>query len=104
MSLDDRSRDPELDKLLEQGRVIRDVPDVIRARALARARAALAAPVAPPAPTYATHAPPRWLRIAVTASVAMAVGVAGAAAGLRWRAAHQRRESAPAMPRLVAAT
>ena len=34
--------DPELEALIENGRIIQRVPDVVRARALARARAAIA--------------------------------------------------------------
>ena len=57
MRRDEQSVDPELEALLERGRIIPPVPDVVRARALARARAtvaAAAATVAAPTPMVAS--------------------------------------------------
>jgi hypothetical protein len=98
MKLDSRTGDNELEALLEQGRVIQQIPDVVRARALARARATLAAtPMATPASP--TQSPGAWLRIAVAASIAVTAGVAGAAVGLHWRAGHRADGELPASPR-----
>ena len=90
-----KGSDPELDALLEEGRIIRPVPDVVRARALARARATMAAgrPVAP-FPAWETPARGRGLRIALAASVCLAVGAAVAGAALRGRLP-QRFDPAP---------
>jgi hypothetical protein len=77
--------DPEVEALLEHGRIVKPVPDVVRARSLSRARAAVAAAVTPhPEPIHA-----RWRRIlpiALAASIALAVGAAGAVAALGSRA------------------
>jgi hypothetical protein len=102
MNLDDKSGDPELDALLEQGRIIREVPDVVRARVLARARFSMAA-AANAAPARPMRGPGLWLRIAVTASVAMAVGVAAAAAALHWQSARRAEAPLVTQQRVVAA-
>lgn len=72
----------EVQAVLERGRMIRRLPDGVRARALARARAAIVAE-----PRVVTMAampvPGRRFRIALAASLAVAVGAAGATAALR---------------------
>jgi hypothetical protein len=77
--------DPDLEVLLERGRIVRPVPDVVRARAMARARAAVAAAAAaPPDARFPAAAPARGhrLRFAVAASLVLIGGAAGAAAAL----------------------
>lgn len=73
--------DSDLDTLLERGRSIRRLPDVVRARALTRARAAIAA-----AARYPETALPRGrgraIRIALAASIILMIGAAGAGAAL----------------------
>ena len=85
MKRDDRAFDRELEELLERGRSIRPLPDVVRARALARARATIAAranvdaarpAVAPPARVHRR-------RIALAAAFALLTGGAGAVAAIR---------------------
>lgn len=94
---------PELDALVERGRIVQRVPDVVRARALARARAtvastAMAEPVRP-----APLSMMRGLRIAVAATAAMAVGAAAATAALHHRTAPRREPTPPpASERVVA--
>jgi hypothetical protein len=94
---------PELDDLvnalLEHGRIIRRVPDVVRARALLRARATITEgrALAPHVP-WETPARGRGLRIALAVSVCLAVGAAVAGAALRGRVA-QPVDRAPASSR-----
>jgi len=102
VNLAPRRRLPALEALLEQGRIIRPPPDVVRARALARARAILAATpeIADPPPS---PAPGRGgLRIVFAATVAMAVGAVAAAAALQGgpfvRLASAPTPSAPPAP------
>ncbi len=93
--------DPELEALLENGRIIQRVPDVVRARALARARAAIATSAAV-APTPAASWHGRGLRMAVAACVALALGAAGAVAALNGRLPWARESTSsvpPAAPR-----
>ena len=72
----------EVQAVLERGRTVRRFPDAVRARALARARAAIVAE-----PRVLTMAampvPGRRFRVALAASLAVAVGAAGATAALR---------------------
>jgi hypothetical protein len=97
MKHDDRLSEQELDALLARGRIIRRVPDVARARALARARAIVAAePAATPVAEIATPRRGRGRRIAVAASVALLLGAAGAAAAIRvWTPGRTEPTSAP---------
>jgi hypothetical protein len=74
--------DSEVQTLVERGRTIRRLPDTVRARALARARAAIVAESRVPQ-MAAIAAPGRRFRIALAASFAVAVGAAGATAALR---------------------
>jgi hypothetical protein len=100
MKRDARLPEPELDRLLERGRIIRPLPDVVRARALARARATVAAAAAEtalPAPAATVPVRAGARRIAVAASIALLVGAAGAMAALRARSS-DRLEAAPASP------
>jgi hypothetical protein len=78
-----RLSNEELDALLERGRNVPAVPDVVRGRALARARATVAGGAThAPAPA-ATGARGRGFRIALAASVAVLVCTAGAVAAFR---------------------
>lgn len=92
--------DPDVEALLERGRIIKPVPDVVRARALSRARAAIAAAVTP----HPEPMPVRWRRVlplALAASVALAVGTAGAVVALRGRAMQGQLPAAPPAPGVV---
>jgi len=87
--------DPFLKELLREERTLPSVPDLVRARTLARARASLAAP----APV--TACPPRSLKtrssraaLAVAAAVALSAAAA-AALGLHSRRFAARRDAAP---------
>ncbi len=91
--------DPDLEALLERGRIIRPVPDVVRARARARARASMAATAAPPQPAHATRH--RGLALAVAASVALVVGAAAAVAALRIRASYRSEPEPPMSQRAL---
>lgn len=93
-----RPSDPELEALLESGRIIRSVPTAVRARALARARATVSA-AATPIFAAIPEAPARGrgLRIALAAAVALALAAAGAAASYLIRAPHR-----PKPPSLIA--
>ncbi len=100
MKRDPRLPEPELEQLMERGRIIRPLPDVVRARALARARATVAATAAETAlPAPAATAPVRAgaRRIAVAASIVLLAGGAGALAALRARPS-DRRDAALASP------
>jgi hypothetical protein len=89
--------DPELDVLLEAGRVIERVPEVVRARSLSRARATMAAMAAisrEPIPAVRR----RGLTVALAASIALVVGAAAATAALRSRALSPSQAVPPAIP------
>lgn len=74
--------DAELQSLLERGKVIRRVPDAVRARVLGRARALSTGGAAvAPASSVASRKP--WLAASLAAAVALVVGAAGAAIALR---------------------
>ena len=100
MSRDQRPIDPELEALLEGGRIIPPAPDVVRARALARARATVAAATArTAAPALPTRS--RGVRVALAASVALLIGAASAAAALRGLIAQHPEPSPQATPRVL---
>lgn len=86
---------PELDALVERGRIVQRVPDVVRARALARARATVVS-AATAEPAHPVQLPMRGLRIAVAATVAMAVGAAAATAALHRRTPPRVEPTPPA--------
>jgi len=89
--------EPDVEALLARGRIVKPVPDVVRARSLARARAAIAAAVTP----HPEALPTRWRRalpVALAASIALAVGAAGAVAALRSRAPEVRVPTPPVRP------
>lgn len=88
MRLRDRVSDQELEAVMESGRKVRPAPDVVRARLLARARAAVVAAEAAPSLFEATIVPTAThnRRIAAAAAVFLALGAAGAAAALHARA------------------
>jgi hypothetical protein len=67
--------------LLESGRIIQPLPDVVRGRSLARARAAMAAAATPTAPVSAVRRR-RGFVIAMAASVAFVLGAGVTAAAL----------------------
>jgi hypothetical protein len=92
--------DPILEPLLERGRIIPPVPDFVRARSLARARAIMAAAAAlPPEPMPVAR---RFgLLVALAASIALVVGAAGAVAALRGRAPQGLVPVAPLRPAVV---
>jgi hypothetical protein len=112
----DAELDPELAALLEFREVERRIPADARARALARARASIAAggaiPLAaaggaiPPTPLPARPSPApvaasrrgRLIRVAAAASIALVVGAVGAVAALRGRAAPGPALAVPAPP------
>ena len=89
---------PELDVLLEAGRVIQRVPEVVRARSLSRARATMAAMTAIPHEPFSVVRR-RGLTVALAASLALAVGAAVATAALRGRASSPSQPAPPAIPR-----
>jgi hypothetical protein len=74
---------PQFRALLEDGRAIQPVPEVVRTRSLARARAAMAAATMPPAPVSAARR--RRFVVAVAASVAFVLGAGVTAAALYGR-------------------
>jgi len=84
MKLDGQVIEREVDAVLEQGRRIQPAPDVVRARLLARARAAVAASAASPNAFPALSTPTVWRgrRIAVAASALLVFAAAAAAAAL----------------------
>jgi hypothetical protein len=79
----------EVEAVIERGRQVRQVPDVVRARLMARARAAFAASKASPTPLPAPSSPSVWRgrRAAVAASALLVFATAGAAAALHARVA-----------------
>ena len=83
MNRDDRAFNRELETLLERGRAIRPLPDVVRARALARARATIAKGAEAPAPAAANPARSMGRRIALAAAFTLLIGGAGAVAAIR---------------------
>ena len=86
----------EVQAVLERGRTVRRLPDAVRARALARARAAIVAE-SRVLTMAAMPVPGRRFRIALAASFAVAVGAAGATAALRTTVfAHDRGGPPPA--------
>jgi hypothetical protein len=92
MKLADQLIEQEVEAVMEQGRRIPPAPDVVRARLLARARAAFAASEASPNPGAVLSTPTAWRgrRIAVAASVLLVFVAAAAAAAF-----HARVASAP---------
>lgn len=94
MKLDSGANDSDVQTLLERGRAVRRLPEAVRARALARARAAIVAePRVMPLADVSVGA--HRFRLALAASVAVAVGAAGAAAALR-TSVFSSRHAAPA--------
>ena len=99
MTRRDPGLDPELAAFLEPGKIDRRAPPDVRARALARARAIVAAgdamSLAPRQPDHAPPVPPPVLlghhrglvRLAAAAAVALTVGAVGAFAALGDRTA-----------------
>jgi hypothetical protein len=84
MMLHEPTPDPLMDSLLERGRNIPAVSDVVRARSLARARAVVTATVVPagvPVPGRSR----RMLAVALAASITLTIGAAGAIGALGGR-------------------
>lgn len=82
MKLAEQRIDQEVEAVIEQGRQIRQTPDVVRARLLARARAAVAASRAASTPIPVLTAGWHGRRLAVAAGALLAFGAAGAAAAV----------------------
>jgi hypothetical protein len=93
--------DPELEEVLAGGRAVGRVPDVVRARALARARATVAAAAVNP-PEPARVARRRGLTIAWAAAAALIALAAGAVAALRSQAPHAQPVAPTSRPRAEA--
>jgi hypothetical protein len=103
MKREDRPSGPDIDALLERGRIIPRAPDAVRARALARARASLAnAATIPPTATAKAQAPGRGWRVAVAAAVVLGLVAAGATAALYRRASRLPDHARAAGPGPVA--
>jgi hypothetical protein len=86
--------DPELKTLIEDGREIPALPDIVRARSLSRARATLAASAR--ASKMVTHPPGRHrMAIAMAASIAFVLGAAAVAA-VQWGRSPTRSKVEPA--------
>ena len=108
MKRPDPGLEPELEAFLEHRKIERRVPPELRARALARGRAVVAAGGAnAPAPLLAVPAAPRPMpvarprplfRIALAALIAIVGGAVGAMAALRGRSAAAPERAAPASP------
>jgi hypothetical protein len=75
-------REPELDVLLTAGKPIEQVPDLVRARALARARASMEQAVAARS-TVNPRGQRRILSLAIAASLVLVAGIAGAVVAIR---------------------
>jgi hypothetical protein len=82
MKLADQLLEQEVEAIMEDGRQVPPAPDVVRARLLARARAAVAASRATPIPVLSTPVAWHGRRIAVAAGAALVLVAAGAAAAL----------------------
>jgi hypothetical protein len=82
MKLADQVLEQEVEAIMEQGRQVRPAPDVVRARLLVRARAAVAASRATPIPAPSAQTAWRGRRMAVAAGALLLFGTAGAAAAL----------------------
>jgi hypothetical protein len=95
---------PEVQTLLDREREIPPVPAAVRARALARARAAIAA--GPPAKVGLARTPPSRLRWAAVAVMLLVASAAAGAAVYQYRARLVLRRAVPppARPALVAPT
>ena len=112
MKRHDPGLDPELEALLKPRNIVRHAPPDVRARALARARASLAAggdiapaPLSDPvaAPSLPVGRGRRVFRIALAASIAIAAGAAGAVAALRARAPQAPQTVLPTSPHAASA-
>lgn len=95
----DRPLDPMVAPLLEHGRVVPPVPNFVRTRALARARATVATMRTRPLEVMPARRK-RTIPITLAASIALAVGAAGAVAALLGRAP-QNPEPAPQVHQAV---
>ena len=92
----------DLEALIERGRTIRPVADVVRARALARAKETVAAGMTTtPAPEMQTTTIGRGpgLRIAIAASFVLLAGAAGAVAAIRSWTPERPAPTPPSSPR-----
>jgi hypothetical protein len=100
MKRDDRAFDRDLETMLERGRAIRPLPDVVRARALARARATIAQGAeAAPAPVAAPPARTHGRRIALAAAFTLLIGGAGAVAAIHGGVLERFRPAPAPIPR-----
>jgi hypothetical protein len=88
--------DPELDALLANGKEIPQLSDIVRARALSRARASVENLAV--VPTTAHTGRRRALSLAFAASAILSVGVAGAVVAIRTFAPQPMPPAQPAAP------
>ena len=102
MKRDDLAFDRKLEDMLERGRTIRPLADVVRARALARARTTIAARESSPVGVVTPAAGRRGMRIAVAASLTLIAGATGAVAAIRGNVLERFRPSPPASARAIA--
>jgi hypothetical protein len=85
MSRRESSSDPDLQALFASGKEVPRQPELVRARVLARARATAASPLQTAASSPATPWPGRRYAVALAASAALAMGMAGAVYALSGR-------------------
>lgn len=98
MSPHQMQREPELEALLANGKEIPQLPDIVRARALSRARTSMENLVIAQAPAYTGRR--RMLALAFAASTVLLVGVAGAVVAMRTFAPQPLPPAPPALPRV----
>ena len=86
---------PPIEAIMQQAQRVRPMPDIVRARLLSRARAAIAAPIEDSVAPPLWVVPSRWRRVrfAMAAAAVLMIVAAGATAALHERAT-RRHESA----------
>lgn len=100
MNASQRIRDDEIAAAILEGNRVRRVPELVRARLLARARATIAADIAAAAPAPFSRATwlMRWGRLAAAAAGVLVFAAAAAAATLGARAVYIRNHGAAIRP------
>jgi len=98
MSRHDPSSEIDLQALFESGKEVPRQPELVRARVLARARAAAVSPVPATAKLPSAQLQVRRYAVTLAASAALALGLAGAVHALsgRWSRGHEPAGAAPA--------